>query len=155
MFDELARAIEDLEIPPDRDALAAAFALRSRLDAALAKALTAFRAEKGYAPEGATSTVAWLRDRGRLTRRSAARTVTVACRTAAMPATWAAWRDGTLSEGQVEAIAANVSDATSELYAAQEAELIPHLAPLSVADVARVMAHWKARAEEQLPPPHE
>jgi Domain of unknown function (DUF222) len=74
---------------------------------------------------------------------------------AELPVTSAAWRDGTLSEGQVDAIVANVSKATTEAYAAQEAELVPHLARLSVADVARVMSHWKARAEDQLAPPGE
>jgi Domain of unknown function (DUF222) len=148
VFEDLARAIEELEVPPQRDALAAAFALRSRFDAALAAAVAAFRSDRGYAPEGATSTVAWLRDRGRLTRRAAGRTVTVATRMAGLPVTWKAWRDGVLSEGQVEAIAANVSNATTPTYAAQEAELVPHLAPLSVADVARVMGHWKSHAED-------
>ena len=153
MLEDLARAIEELEIPPDRDALAAAFALRSRLDAALAAAVAAFRTDKGYLPDGATSTVAWLRDRGGLTRRSAARTVAVASRVANLPVTWVAWRDGTLSEGQVDAIVANVSADTAEAFAAQEAALVPHLAPLSVADTARVMAHWKAVAEADLAEP--
>ena len=67
-----------------------------------------------------------------------------------MPLTWRAWRDGRLSEGQVEAIVANVSEVTAELYVSQESELLPHLVPLSVADVARVMAHWKAHAETDL-----
>ena len=151
MFEDLAKAIEELDIPPERDALAAAFNLRSRLDAALAAAVARVRAERGYAPDGATSTVGWLRDRGGLTRRAAAHTVTVAARVSDLPATWAAWRDGTLSEGQVDAIVANLSRATAETYVAQEAELVPHLSPLSVADTARVMAHWKTRAEAELP----
>jgi hypothetical protein len=155
VFEDLATAIEELDVPPEADALAAAFTLRSRLDAALAAAVAAFRAETGYVFDGATSTVAWLRDRGGLTRRAAARTVAVATRVAGLPLTGAAWRAGTLSEGHVEAIVANVSDATAPTFAAQEAELLPHLAPLSVAAVARVMAHWKARAEAELPPPEE
>ncbi|HWC09929.1 MAG TPA: hypothetical protein VG455_01780, partial [Acidimicrobiales bacterium] len=82
-MEDLAKAVDELEVPADGDALAAAFGLRSRLDAALAAA--------------------------------------VATRVAAMPATWAAWRDGVLSEGQVEAIVANVSEATADTYAAHEA----------------------------------
>ena len=155
VFEDLARAVEELEIPRDGDALAAAFALRSRLDAALAAAVAAFRTDKGYTPDGATSTTAWLRDRARLTRRAAGHAVAVAARVADLPATWAAWRDGVLSEGQVDAIVANLSNATAETYAAQEAELVPHFAPLSVADLARVMAHWKARAEDELAEPGE
>jgi Domain of unknown function (DUF222) len=155
VFEDLARAIEELEVPPEREVLAAAFALRSRLDAALAAAVAAFRTERGYAPDGATSTVAWLRDRCGLTRRAAGRTVTVATRLAELPATWKAWRDGVLSEGQVEAIAANVSAATAATYASQEAELVPHLARLGVADVARVMGYWKAHVETGLDEPPE
>jgi hypothetical protein len=66
-----------------------------------------------------------------------------------------AWRQGVLSEGQVEAITANVSAATAATYAAQEAELVPHLARLSVADVARVMRHWKSCAEADQQPAEE
>ena len=43
---------------PNGDALAAAFALRSRLDATLAQAVAAFRTDRGYATDAATSTVA-------------------------------------------------------------------------------------------------
>jgi hypothetical protein len=155
VLEDLTGAVEGLDVPADRDVVAAAFALRSRLDAALAAAVARLRTERGFAPDGATSTVAWLRDRGGLTRRSAAHTVAVASRVADLPVTSAAWRDGTLSEGQVEAIVANVSAATAELFASQEAELLPHLAPLSVAEVARVMAHWKAVAEADLAAPAE
>ena len=154
-MEDLAKAIEELEIPADADVLAAAFALRSRFDAALADAVARFRTERGYTPDGATSTTAWLRDRGRLTGRSAARTVTLASRVVQLPVTWAAWRDGTLSEGQVEAIVANLSETTVEVFVAQERELVPHLARLGVADVARVMGYWKARAEADRPEPDE
>jgi hypothetical protein len=150
VFEDLATVIEELEIPPEGDALAEVLVLRSRLDAALAAAVAAFRSSKGYAPDGATSTVAWLRDRGRQTKRAANRTVTVASRVAGLAATWGAWRDGTLSDGQVEAIVANLSEATAGRYRDQEAELVPWLAPLSVANVARVMGHWKRRAEAEL-----
>jgi Domain of unknown function (DUF222) len=151
VFEDLARAIEELEVPAEPDALAAAFTLRSRLDAALAQAVARFRTERGYAPDGATSTTAWLRDRGGLTRRAAGHTVAVAARVAELPATWSVWRAGVLSAGQVDAIAANVSNDTVEQYAAQEVELVPRLARLRVADVARVMRHWKACAETDLP----
>ena len=76
-------------------------------------------------------------------------------RAAGLPATWAAWRDGTLSDGQVEAIVANVSEATVEQYRAQEAELVGWLAPLSVAHVARAMRVWKAHAEAELDVPYD
>jgi hypothetical protein len=154
-MEELAKAIDGLELPPDADVLAAAFTLRSRLDAVLGQAVARFRRERGYLPDGATSTTAWLRDRGGLTRRAAAHTVTVAARVSDLPVTWKAWRDGALSEGQVDAIVANLSTATVETYLAQEGELVPHLSRLSVADTARAMAHWKARAEAGREPEEE
>ena len=52
MFEDLATAIGELEMPAEAGALAAAFALRGRLNAALAAAVATFRAEKGYAPDG-------------------------------------------------------------------------------------------------------
>ena len=81
--------------------------------------------------------------------------VAVAARVADLPGTWAAWRDGTLSGGQVDAIVANGSEATAEEFQSQETELVPHFAPLSVADVARVMEHWRAHAEDEAPPGEE
>ncbi len=63
VFEGLARDIEQLEIPADADAIADVLALRSRLDAALAAAVAEFRSAKRFVDDGATSTVAWLRDR--------------------------------------------------------------------------------------------
>ncbi|MDP9453441.1 MAG: hypothetical protein M3P97_08675 [Actinomycetota bacterium] len=46
----------------------------------------------------------------------------MAARLAALPATRAAWVEGTLSAGQVKAIAANLSQATVKLFAEHEAD---------------------------------
>jgi hypothetical protein len=67
--------------------------------------------------------------------------------------TRAAWTDGTLSLGQVQAVVANVSDATAETFAEQEEDLVPLLTPLSVAQTAAVMRHWRIQAEALLDPP--
>ncbi|MDQ4133521.1 MAG: hypothetical protein M3179_10015 [Actinomycetota bacterium] len=66
MFQALARAVEELEVPPYGDALAEVVALRDRLDAAIAEAVGRFDAEGSWEAEGATSMTAWLRHRGRL-----------------------------------------------------------------------------------------
>jgi hypothetical protein len=63
-----------------------------------------------------------------------------------LPVTARAWTDGQLSGGQVEAICAQVDPATVEVFAAQEAALVPVLVGLGVDDTARAMAVWKARA---------
>jgi hypothetical protein len=58
-----------------------------------------------------------------------------------------------LSSGQVQAVVANVSDATAETFAEQEEDLVPLLVPLSVAQTAAVMRHWRIQAEALLDPP--
>ena len=42
-----------------------------------------------------------------------------------------------------------------ETFAAQEAELVPYLAPLTVTGVARAMSAWKLRAQPEPTEPHE
>jgi hypothetical protein len=146
-LERLREAVDGLDIPPEGDAIAEALALRSALDARIARAVAAFDATRLWDLDAATSAIAWLRDHGGLSRRVAARTASMARRVAALPVTAGAWADGTLSEGQVEAIVANVSAATAPLFAAQEAEVVPALVPLSVADTGRAMGVWAARAD--------
>ena len=57
----------------------------------------------------------------------------------------AAWLDGGLSGGQVQAIVANLSDRTVDLFAEHEAELIPHIAKLTVVDTGHAMRSWGGR----------
>jgi hypothetical protein len=71
----------------------------------------------------------------------------VARRLQKLPVCAAAYGEGTLSGGQVEAILANVDDSTVDLFAEAEAELVPYLAPLTVAGCGRAMAAWKERAQ--------
>jgi hypothetical protein len=153
MLAELERAIEGLDIPVDGAAIAHAFALRARLDAVIGEAVAAFDRLKLWDLDGATSVVGWLRNQAGLSRRAAMRTASMATRVAGLPVTAAAWRGGRLSEGQVEAIVAHLSSDTAQVFAAQEAELIDVLAPLSVTDTARAMGAWAARADAGRPPP--
>ena len=64
-----------------------------------------------------------------------------------LPVTAAAYRDGVLSSGQVQAIVANLKDRTASLFAHHEAELVSELAALSVTDTAVAMQDWARRAE--------
>jgi hypothetical protein len=57
-----------------------------------------------------------------------------------------AWRNGVLSSGQVEAIAANLDPDTVGLFADHEATVVPTLVELSVRDVATAMAAWREGA---------
>jgi hypothetical protein len=150
MFDALEAAVADLEIPLHGAALAAAIRLHERLGAAVAAAIGDFDRVGLWEVEGATSMTAWLRDRAGLDRRRAAGMRATGRRLVALPEVTAAARSGELSGGQVQAIVSAVSDQTVGLFAEQEAELVPRLAVLSVADTIDVLSAWRARAEALL-----
>ncbi|MDP8954820.1 MAG: 13E12 repeat family protein [Actinomycetota bacterium] len=93
---------------------------------------------------------AWLGDHAGMAGGDAARVVRSARCLRDLPVTSAAALDATLSAGQVRAIVANVSPAAVELFADHEGDLVPTLAPLSVADVAVAMRTWAALADDAL-----
>ncbi|HEX2064079.1 MAG TPA: DUF222 domain-containing protein [Acidimicrobiales bacterium] len=150
MFEDLERAIEELDIPVDGDAIAEVIGLRDRLDAAITAAVAAFDAAELWDADGATSMTAWLRHHGRQAGRDAKRLASTARRLARLPATAGAYASGQLSGGQVAAIVANLTDATVETFAEQQRALLQSLAALEVADVGRAMQVWRQRAEALL-----
>jgi hypothetical protein len=143
MFEELGTAIDELDIPVDGGALAAVVALRDRLDARISDAVAAHDRAGLWELDGATSMTAWLADRAAMPRPRAAATVARARKLAHLPVTAAAWRDGVLSTGQVEAIAANLDPDTLALFADHERVMVPTLVDLPVRDVATAMAAWR------------
>jgi hypothetical protein len=149
----LATAIDSLDIPVGGDALAAALALRDRLDARLAAAVEAFDRAGLWDGEGVTSVTAWLADRARMTRPRAAATARNARLVAQLPSTAAAWADGRLSSGQVEAICANLSPGLVDLFAQHESAVLPDLYPLSAAHVGTAMRAWRRYADDAPPEP--
>ncbi len=153
MFEELEAAIEGLELGDDTDALAVVLSLRGRLDARIAVAVAAVDAAGSWEADGATSTVAWLADRGGLTRRQAGRTARRARLTARLPHTHAAWADGALTSGQVEAVCANLDHELVDLFARHEAAVLPRLVDLSPADVGAGMHTWHELADDRPPRP--
>ena len=62
----------------------------------------------------------------------------------------AAYRDGSLSGGQLEAIMACLTDKLTPEFAEAEAGMVPRLLGLSVADVGRVMQAWAHAAKDAL-----
>src|SRR5262245_48762190 len=143
MFEQLGEAIEGLDIPVDGAALTAVVALRDRLDARISDAVADYDRAGLWELDGATSMTAWLTHHTRMPRPRAAATTARARKLAHLPVTAAPWRDGTLSTGQVDAIAANLDPHTVALFADHEAVLLPTLAELSVRDVATAMAAWR------------
>ena len=143
MFEELGTAIDQLDIPADGAALTAVLGLRDRLDARISDAVAAHDRTGLWELDGATSMTAWLADRAAMPRPRAAATVARARKLAHLPVTAGAWRDGALSSGQVEAIAANLDPDTVAVFADHETVMVPTLVELSVRDVATAMAAWR------------
>jgi hypothetical protein len=151
VFERLASAVVELDIPVDGDAIAEAYRLRDLLDAKLSQAVGAYDASGQWEVEGATSTVAWLRSAAGTSGSTANATVRTARLLHRLPVTRTAWLEGSFSGGQVQAVAANVDERTVELFAEHEAELVPRLVELSTAETATALRVWKARAEAMLP----
>ena len=150
MFVALSEAIEGLDLALDGDDLATVARLADRLTAKVTMAAAAFDAAELWDTEGATSMMAWLRDRARMTNRDARRMAGIGRRLRTCPVTAAAWVDGSLSTGQVQVITANVKDRTAGLYAEHEADLVPQLAKLDLGDTTTAMQSWASKAEALL-----
>src|SRR5829696_963254 len=102
----LADAIDGLDLPVDNDLLAEAFSLADRLHAKLVAAVGEH-------------------DVAEVWRNDAALCTKTARRLRHLPVTAAAYREGRLSGGQVQAIVANLSGRTAGLFAQHEAKLVP------------------------------
>ena len=146
VFGQLERAIDDLDIPVDGDALVTVIALRDRLEARITDAVATVDRASLWELDGATSMTAWLADRARMARPHAAATASRARKLAQLAVTRHSWRAGVLSSGQVEAIAANLDAETAELFADHESDMVPTLVDLPARDVAVVMQRWREQA---------
>jgi hypothetical protein len=147
ILEPLALAIDGLDLPVDNEVLTEAFALADRLNAKLLAAVGEHDAAELWRNDGATSMTALLRHHTRRSGRDAAHCTKTARRLQQLPVTAAAYRDGVLSSGQVQAIVANLKDRTAGLFADHEAQLVPELAALSVADTAVALHDWARRAD--------
>jgi 5-methylcytosine-specific restriction protein A len=153
VFDAVATAMREVAIPLDRAAIVEALALADRWRAKVSEAIGAFDAAELWELDAATSMSAWLQQEARMTRGAATTTAQTAAVLRDLPVTAAAWQAGVLSEGQVQAILANVPARHRALFADHEAELVPALANLSVAEVAAIMRDWHERADALDPGP--
>jgi Domain of unknown function (DUF222) len=149
-LEPLADAIDRLDLPADGAVLAEAFRFMDRLNAKLLAAVGEHDAAEVWRNDGATSMTAWLRHHTGRSGRDAARCAKTARRLRVLPVTAGAYRDGALSGGQIQAIVANLQDRSVGLFARHEAELVPELAKLSVAEAAIAMQDWARRAHAVL-----
>lgn len=148
-MEDLAEAIDNLDMAVHPDVLVAALALRDRLDARITALAGEVEATGWWPAAVSASMVGWLRAHARMTKRAAQRLRTTGMRLHSLPVCSEAYAEGILSGGQVEAIVAVLDDEVVELFAAHEAELVPFLAPLTVAGVSRAMAAWVSRARPE------
>jgi hypothetical protein len=153
----LDQAITELDIPVDGAALAHCIGLLDRLTAKITTAVGDFDAAEAWRDTGATSMTAWLRHHTGRSSRQAASLTRTGRRLHHLPITRQAYRDGTLSTGQVQAIVVNLNDKTAPLFADTEATLIPTLAAMDVTDLSAVMQQWAQAAKDSLdePEPHQ
>ena len=97
--------------------------------------------------DGSASMAAWVRNHLFLTHSTAARVLRTGRRLLDLPATTAAWLSGSLSDGQIEILVANVTDRRAALWAQHEADLVPGLAALDLESTKVALRTWAARAD--------
>jgi hypothetical protein len=149
----LAVLDEAIEKLPDPDGvasceLAAVCARRDRLDAWIAAVVGSLDRDGQFELDGATSAAGWLKHRCRMTGGDAQGLASLARKLQALPHTTQAWRDGTLSSGQVQVIGANVPMRHLGRYADAEVSLAGHFASLSVHETTAVMRQWLSAAND-------
>lgn len=147
MFPALARAIDELTISVEREALVAAIALRDRLDAKVTAAVGAYAAAGQHQVDGSVAMGAWLRHHARMDPASAVVEARRASKLQALPVLRAAFEAGDLSGGAVEVILAKVPTRHLPRFAEQEADLVPVLAGLDIDGLLRAMNDWRERAD--------
>lgn len=128
MFEALGDEVEQLHIPADGDAISELFAIRDRLDAKLSSVVGEFDRAGLYDLEGRTTMTAWLKAHTPLTSSEAHRVAMTARELHRFPLTRGAWETGDLTGAQVATVLATVRTEHRELFAEQEAEIVPTLA---------------------------
>lgn len=152
-FEGVAELIDRLPVDGDGGLLAQWVQLWDRVEQRLCGVLGAFDASAGYLDDGLGSTVNWLAWHARMDRGEAGILTSTARRLRVLPATAAAWADGTFGSGHVRAIARALNDRTVPLFAEHEAELVPELQRLTARECAKAMRYWREFADAVLDPP--
>ncbi|MBW8824781.1 MAG: DUF222 domain-containing protein [Acidobacteria bacterium] len=147
MLSVLAAALDEVEIPATGPGLRQAFALRDRFNAMLAAAVAEFDRTGQWETDGAPSATSWLRHHASVSNKEAWALAKRSRRCQQLPVLAAAWSSGQLSGGQVDAVVAQLNDRNVELFASQEADIVPTLIGLSVGETVQVMRAWRQHAD--------
>src|SRR5262245_8648903 len=150
MCSGLAVAIDEYEIGLDSASLREALGLLDRLRSKVTAAVGAFDRAELWDLDDATSMTAWLKHHGRLTSKTAVSTVRAGQLVDSVAVVRDSWTGGHLSGGQVEVIAALVTNRRRRVFADQADVLVRRLGRLDVRDTGLAMRHWAQRADALL-----
>jgi hypothetical protein len=151
MFDDLRAAIDNLDVPVERDAIVTAFGLRDRLDGHIASVVGEYGAAGLHEVDGSVTLGSWLTHRAGVA--SGSTYATRSARLHQLPVLREALIAGLLSGGAVDVILAKIPNRHLPRFADHEAELVPLLVGMPLGDVARAMNDWRAKADAIDPPP--
>ena len=147
MFEGLAGAIDEAEVPVSGDGIACARRLVDRLEAKIAEAEAEY-SKAGHAEiDGYPNMAAFVRHSCRTTLPESRRIARRAARLAAWPELGAAWRCGRVTGAQVELACAIVPDRHVDRFAENLVETIEIIAPLTAHHTGVVLRHAKATAD--------
>jgi len=144
MFEQLAGAIADLQMPTEPAATVEVIRLHDRLGARVSVAIGELDARWSQLRPGEPPLAIWLRRQARLSYTDAERLVLTARRLREWPLTRRAWLDGVLSSSQVGAVVTNVPATLAGRWASDERDVVPVLIGLSVTDTAAALRRWAA-----------
>jgi hypothetical protein len=139
MFEELAGAIEVMEVPVDGAAITAARRLLDRLDAKISEAESTFASVGQFQVEGFCDMATFERHACRSTLPESRRVARRAARLAAWPEVAEAWRAGVLIGAQVDLACAIVPNHHVERFGENIAETVGLLAPLTARQTGVVL----------------
>ena len=142
----LEQVVGDLELSVDGGEIARLFAVADQLLAQAFTVLDAFDSGGLWDIDGAVSLPAWFVTHAGRSRPEAFVLTRTLRRLRELPVTFEALRTGVLTHAQVQVIVANVSDRNVGAFVDAETELVPLLAPLSIAELTTAMRAWAARA---------
>jgi hypothetical protein len=165
LVEALPELVDMLEADPDEltvgergDLVRALVSVAGRIDAAVCRAIGSFDRHGDHGVDGARSPATWIAGRTELSltaaRTHARRSSTLQC----CPAVTAAYRAGVLGTSKVAALI-DVRDGLEDEFAADEADLVDVIAPLTVRQAHIVLRRWRELALSRLdaspddPPP--
>ena len=144
----LREAIEALEPAPYESDLIERFACLDLLFASMIGDLDRFDRDSMWAVCGETSMRGWLGTFCNRTSRDASSILRVMRLLRSLPHTAEAFASGALSKGHVDVMAGVLNDRNINEFAPVEADMIGHLANLSITDATTVMKLWAERAKD-------